>query len=173
MRTIPTLLAAAAIAVGSAVFTVPVAHADYVCTTTWGSTISFVGNSNLCYGGGTLVGPAAPAPVAQRPAPQAPAPQSPPPQSPPPADHPFPPPPAAVSPGDCANPAFAASYNFYCADVGVPGATPAGAPAPAAPPAAPPQVAQNVPGGETGGGETYPGLYLGPAAPHRPSVPIP
>jgi hypothetical protein len=165
MRTIPTLLVAAATAVAPVMLTAPTAHADYVCTTTWGGTISFVGNSNLCYGGGTLVTPAQPqnAPPASAPAAQT----APPPQAPvadhplpaPPAaapDHALPPPPAVVpppapgmSPGpesswpggvaaDCANPAYAASYNFFCADVGTGGPAPApGAPAP--------QVAQNDP----------------------------
>jgi hypothetical protein len=64
MRTIPTILAAAAIAVVPAVLT-PIAHADYVCTGPGGAPISFIGNSNLCYGGGTLITPAAPPQVAQ------------------------------------------------------------------------------------------------------------
>lgn len=153
MGTIPTLLAAAVIAVGTTVLTVPQAHA--ACTMEQLLDPAMI---NICMPGSGS------APAA-KPAPQAPAPQALPAPPPPVADHPLPPPPgtgpppAAPAPGmspgpesswpggvaaDCANPAYASHYNFFCADVGIP--TPAGAPAPAAPPAAPPQVAQNIPG---------------------------
>jgi hypothetical protein len=53
------IIAAAAAAIGFApVLIAPTAHADYVCTGPGGAPITFVGNSNLCYGGGTLITPA-------------------------------------------------------------------------------------------------------------------
>jgi hypothetical protein len=185
MRTIPALLAAAAIAVGPAtMFTAP-AHAGSNCDINLPPEVF-----KYCVTDGRMGSPGgAPpqaAPASQQPAAPPPAvadhPLPPPPVAV--ADHPLPPPPgvqpvhaappAGMSPGpesswpggvaaDCANPAYAASYNFFCADVGIPGATPAGAPAVPAPPipaGAPPQVAENE------GSNGYPGLIPPEGAPY-------
>jgi hypothetical protein len=131
MRTIPTLLAAAAIAAGTTVAMAPAASAG--CPQAPGVMIgSNEANDRL---GAALGcgGPDAPAPPLQAP-PQAPAPQAPVVIQAPPA--PAVVPPQGMSPGpesswpggvaaDCANAAYAAHYNFFCADVGTGNGAPA------------------------------------------------
>jgi hypothetical protein len=123
MRTIPTLLAAAAIAVGTTVAMAPAAFAG--CPQAPGVMIgSNEANDRL----GAFLGcggPDAPPPPLPAP-PQAPAPQAPVVIQAPPAPAVVPPPPQGMSPGpesswpggvaaDCANPAYAAHYDHFCA----------------------------------------------------------
>jgi hypothetical protein len=137
MRSISTFLAAAAVAAGATVATPPAASAG--CPQAPGVMIgSNDANDRL----GAFLGcggPDAPAPPLQAPpqapvAIQAPPPPPPPAVAPPPPPAPpavAPPPPQGMSPGpesswpggvaaDCANAAYAAHYNFFCADVGTP-----------------------------------------------------
>ena len=161
MRTIPTLLAAAAIAVGSAVFTVPQAHA--------GCDLNLPAEQFKYCSSGGRVGSPGPAPQQQQPAPQASAPQAPVADHPlpappvPVADHPLPPPPGVAPPPAPAVGAPSSACPYFDAATGSTNCSPVGSapqPVPAAQPVAPDVEAAPAPANVV-----YPGVVPQPYAP--------